>query len=328
MSTIENAENLVQNQEAPSGPALKRSKSNIEAATPLERITELVEAWKAGKFNGDDVDANIDAFFTDDFVHDVETSAGHTGAAPFKKYGKAATKEWFIFAAQWDLKGLDISFVQSPKSPDEVWQRFESTEAVWKPTGKSVPMTMIFISTWTKGKCSKMSAIYDDPARAAAVQTDDAPIPPAATLPSFEPHPDPKSCWDILFPLWAMGEFAKPETKQAALDKYVAADVVQDATSSVLPEILKPYVGHAGVDTWCNDVIGATWELSNIDVAAVAGLKPGCVLQRFTCDVKHNKTGKEAKGVDMYMEMAYNTDGKFVWAKHYFANPQLLASIY
>lgn len=44
-------------------------------------------------------------------------------------------------------------------------------------------------------------------------------------------------------------------------------------------------------------------------MAAIAGLKPGCVMQRMTFDVMHKTTNKEAKGVQMYNEVAYNIEG-------------------
>merc|ERR1719230_118672 len=202
----------------------------------------------------------------------------------------------FEFIGQFDLEGVEITFVTSP-TPHEVWQRFSSTKSTFKPTGKSASFEMLIISTWDGAKCTKMTVIYDDPSVVAAICSADAavPIPLQRTLPSFEPHPDPKACWEKLFALWGAGEMSKPDTKQAMFETHVIADAVMDNTCSALPDILKVYEGRVGIDSWTNDVC-SEFDLSNLQASAVAGLKPGCVLQRLVYDVKHKQTGKEAKG--------------------------------
>ena len=98
-------------------------------------------------------------------------------------------------------------------------------------------------------------------------------------------------------------------------------------SESALPDVLVPRVGPEGINAWVK-YTDATWELSNVDAAPVAGLKPGCVMMRMTFDVKHKTTGKEAHGVRMYNELAYNAAGQYVYARHYYVNAPLLASIY
>merc|ERR1712224_363265 len=63
-----------------------------------------------------------------------------------------------------------------------------------------------------------------------------------------------------------------------------------------------------------------------MEVTAEVGLKPGCGMQRLECDVTH--AGKEAKGIVIYIEIAYDADGKAVSNKHFWANPKVAASLY
>merc|ERR1711988_540934 len=115
-------------------------------------------------------------------------------------------------------------------------------------------------------------------------------------------------------------------TKQASFDKTCHTQVVIDVSNAALPaDIFKTYYGHAGVDAWANGVMGK-WEFTRMDITAVVGLKPGCVTQRLDCDVKHE--GKEAKGIVIYIELAYNADSKAVYNKHFWANPRVVASLY
>merc|ERR1712054_578298 len=113
--------------------------------------------------------------------------------------------------------------------------------------------------------------------------------------------------------------------KQAAFETFLHTDFVLDASSALLPEIFKVYRGHGGVDQWANGVMGA-WEFTRMEATAEVGLKPGCVMQRLEFDVTHK--GKEAKGIVMYIEIAYDADGKAVHQKHFWANPKVAASLY
>jgi len=109
--------------------------------------------------------------------------------------------------------------------------------------------------------------------------------------------------------------------------KHCAADAVHDLTESVLPDVLKPRLGPEGICEW-NKFSDATWEMTNVDAVPVVGLKPGCVMMRLTFDVKHKTTGKEAHGVQMYNEFAYNAAGQYVYGRHMYVNAPLLASIH
>merc|ERR1711998_765919 len=133
-------------------------------------------------------------------------------------------------------------------------------------------------------------------------------MPAQLTLPSFEPHPDPKPVFETIFATWGSGEFAAEETKQAAMDKFNRSDIVMDVSSSLLPDVFKVYHGTAGVDAWANGVIGQ-WEFTRFDSTTETGLKPGCVMQKLDVDVKHKGTGKEATGIRIFNELAYDADG-------------------
>merc|ERR1711998_89778 len=150
--------------------------------------------------------------------------------------------------------------------------------------------------------------------------------PSEVDMPAFKPHPDPMPVYEAAFAMWGAGEFANPETKQANFDKTTHPQVIMDVSNPALPaDIFKRYHGHAGVDEWANGVIGK-WEFTRMEIAAEVGLKPGCVMQRLECDVKH--AGKEATGIVTYVELAYDADGKAVYNKSFWANPLVVASLY
>merc|ERR1711988_940651 len=109
---------------------------------------------------------------------------------------------------------------------------------------------------------------------AAIISTEDVPIPPAVELPPFSPHADPLEPYGEKMALWGAGEFLKAEVRR---------------------EHLVP-----------------TWYMSNlVNGTPIVGLKAGCVTTSMTFDVKHKGTGKEAQGVQMWNEFAYNAEGKF-----------------
>jgi len=49
-------------------------------------------------------------------------------------------------------------------------------------------------------------------------------------------------------------------------------------------------------------------------------------MQWLDCDATHE--GKEANGIMIYVELAYDADGKAVYNKHFWANPRVVASLY
>jgi len=310
------------------GSPFKRSKSrddarNGEPRSAVDRTSDLLAAWGAGRFNDAGNDTAFEEFFAQDAVFDSSAGA-HSGVAEFKTYaGIEGAKAWFEFVGSLEFEGMEMAHVAGP-TPGEVWLRFEAAKHVSKKTGKGTAYSAMTVLFWEGGKCGKVVSLPFLPARTAAILSEeDVPVPPMATLPTFEPHPEPMEAYEEAMARWSSGELSKPEV----LEKYVAADAVNDVADSALPCVLKAYEGSAAVREWF-DHFSANWDLSNASFAPVAGLKPGCVTHRMTCDVTHKKTGKEAKGVQAYVELAYNAAGQFVYSRHYWLNAPVLASIY
>jgi len=328
MSTLikRNSENLAPNVTAPSDNV--QQKASCDTNVALQRFHEMLAAWGEGRFNmPDTVDAAIADFFTHDLVADIETANGHVAGVPeFKMYDFETCKHWFEFLAKFDLSDFVVSAVPNSQDPSEIWQRF-SCQTASKETGKSMLTEGLFIFNFEGKKIKRLTGIYADPDRFAWINSKNNDMPAQLTLPSFEPHPDPKPVFETIFAAWGSGEFAAEETKQAAMDKFNRSDIVMDVSSSLLPDVFKVYHGTAGVDAWANGVIGQ-WEFTRFDSTTETGLKPGCVMQKLDVDVKHKGTGKEAQGIRIYNELAYDVDGKAVYTKQFWANPAVAASLY
>lgn len=310
----------------PSSP-LKRSKSSGAGPaqrSPVERTSDLLAAWGAGRFNDSDDDGAFAEFFSSDMSIDA-SAAAHSGVAEFDVayVGLDGAKEWFAFVGALEFEGTESSHVAGP-TPGEVWLRFEAAKHTSQKTGKGAAYSAMTILSWEGDQCTKVVNVPFYPVRTAAIlSVEDVRVPPMASLPAFEPHPKPMEAYAEAMARWGSGDLSKPEV----FDRYVAQDALNDVADSALPSILKAYEGSAAVREWLEHVED-NWELSNMDVAPVEGLKPGCVTHRMTCDVRHKTTGKEAKGVQMYVELAYNPAGQFVYSRNYFVNAPKLASIY
>lgn len=320
-------------------PSMKKGMSSYFKRSGTVKLTPAynqwsacVAAWSAGKFNDLEArGATIEEFFEKEATCDLKASSGHARHSAFKTYAYGEIKDWFDFLASFDLAGIAITGACAP-SPTEVWQKWDCPMATCKATGKGAPDTGVCIFTFGEGdtpKITKITCIYSDPTVINSICIPGgAPVPATPTYPSFEPHTDPKARFDECYGAWGAGEFANGDTKQATFDKWLTADVMIEATTSVMPDVFKTYTGHAGFDAFINGVIGETWDFKRMDSSAVAGIKPGCVLQKFAYDVKHKTTGKEASGVEIYWEWAFNKEGKMVYGKAYYANPLVAASIY
>lgn len=316
------SENLAPNV-APDDMQQKPSNEDL----PLQRYHEIMSAWGEGRFNmPDTIDAAVAEFYTTDVVFDVETANGHTGMPELKTYTFATIKDWFAWIAKYELSDVVASAVPNSLDPSEIWQRF-SCQVTSKEAGKSMLLEAIFIYNFEGDKIRHVSGIYADPDRLASIDNKNRDMPAQLMLPSFEPHPNPKPVFEAAFAAWSSGEFAAEETKQAAMDKFIRPDVLNDVSSSLLPDVFKVYRGHAGTDAWANGVIGQ-WEFTRFDSTVEAGLKPGCVMQKLVVDVTHKGTGKEAKGIRIYNELAYDAEGKGVYTKQFWANPAVAASLY
>lgn len=333
MSTIQkrDSENEIPgNTEA--APNLKRSKSSKSdaptseadpSAKAVERTSDFLAAWGAGRFNEGDIEAALAEFIAEDAVLDTSSGA-HVGVDVYKvTEGIAGVKGFLAWLGGFDMEGVEMSHVAAPV-PNEVWVRFSAAKCTSKVTGKSAPHHSLWVYTWDGDKIAKLQGITYEPANTAAtLSKDDVPMPSTLQLPTFEPHHSPLEPFAEKMALWGAGEFLDAEMCR----KHCAADVVDDMTESALPDVLKPQVGPEGINEWVK-YMDATWEMSNVDAVPVAGLKPGCVMMRMTFDVKHKTTGKEAHGVRMYNELAYNVAGQYVYARRYYVNAPLLASIY
>lgn len=312
----------LQKRDSKKGTAVKRDTKSAHRSQ-VDRTSDLIAAWGDGRFNSGD-DAAYEEFFTQDVVVDA-SAAVHSGVAAFKTYhGFDGAKEWFAWGSCFELEGVDIAHVAAPIE-SEVWLRFEVAHDVCKKTGKGGAYHAIAVFSWVGDKCAKIVNVPYQPARIAAICSEqDVPIPPMAALPPFEPHPAPMEVYEKIMQMWGANELSSPDVCKM----YVAPDAVNDVSDSTMPDVLKVYEGVTGSLEWM-DYMATHWELSNIDVKPVAGLKPGCVMHRFTCDVKHKTSGKEAaKGWQVYTELAYNVQGQFVYSRNYFVNATLLASIY
>jgi len=312
-----------------SEPAARRPPSvGRKTKTYVDRTSDLLAAWGAGRFNASAAyNASANSAYTEFFAADVvvdSSAAAHVGVAEFKTYnGHDGAKAWFDFLGTLEFEGLEMTHVAGP-TPNEVWLRFTAANQVSKKTGKGASYSHMTIFTWEGDKVTKIVNVPFHPARSAAILSEeDVPVPPMAALPSFEPHPEPMTAYQTLMALWGSGELYEPDVYK----KYVATDALNDVTDSALPSVLKAYEGSDNVREWMEHV-NSNWELSNMAVEPVAGLAPGCVTHRFTVDVRHRVTGKEAKGVQCFVELAYNTDGQFVYGRNYWLNAAKLASIY
>jgi len=297
----------------------------------VELTTDFIAAWGAGHFNTGDVSAELAKFFTEDFVLDA-SSAAHSGVAAYKVHnGYSGLEEWFKFVGGFDFEEIEMSHVAGEPGvvPHEVWLRCSAKKAVCKATGKSAPFDCLNVLTWEGDKATKMIVVVYNPASVAAIMCeDDLPIPSPVQLPAFEPHSSPMEAFGAVMALWGAGELSKPEMQS----KYIAAQSVDDSSDSLLAvgalsDVYKAHIGVEGIGLWI-DYQENNLELSNINAVPVMGLKPGCVMVHMTCDVKHKISGKAVQGWEAYNELAYNEEGQFVYARHYWVNAPLLASIF
>lgn len=272
----------------------------------------------------DTICAAKENFFTEDMTIDV-LGAEHTGVdALSKQYTFETIGEWFDYVATFDMTDMVMTDVELSKDAGQLWQRFSGT-LTSKASGRSVALESLTIYHMRGDKFEKISIVYADPMVFAYLDGTVETRNEASKLPEFEPHPNPKATWDAALDAWASGAFTKAETKQAAMDEFIHPEGVVDASSAALPEPFAVLHGHTGVDKWNNEIIGK-WEITRMELTPMTGLKPGCVLQKLDCDAKYD--GKEAKGIVMYSEIAYDADGKCIYMKIYWANPQVVASLY
>jgi len=295
-----------------------------ERPIALGRWDEMIAAWGQGRFNTPETfDEARKAFFSKDAVIDVGRNE-HAGVKAFKEYSFDTMNEWFDYLGTFDLSDVAVNAVLSSKDASQLWQQLRCT-ATSKATGKSAHIELLSIIDFDGAMVKRITNLYADPKRHAYLNGTEETLT-QVQLPSFEPHPDPMPVYEALFAMWAAGDFANAETKAANFDKTAHPQAVLDASNAALPaDIFKTYHGHAGLDEWANGVVGK-WEFTRMDVTAAVGLKPGCVMQRLDCDVKYE--GKEANGIVIYVELAYNTDGKAVYNKLFWANPRVVASLY
>lgn len=316
---------------------LKKSKSSSEVVSKtateiaLETWGMIVSNWGEGKFNSPtEAEALFEKFFSKDCT--IDATHGCAGLhSKFKMYGFAELQEWFNMLVDTDNEGLKINFVASPTTEGEVWHHFEIETCTNKATGKKVHNTSgVVIINFEGAKVSKIVQINHAPAAFAAMYSNNAEdvVPQHPALPSFEPAADPKAAFEALFGRWAAGDFSHAETKEALCEQYITSDCVLDYSSHVMPSLFKVYTGHAGFEAWNSGVVAEQWDLSNMEVAVTTGLKPGCVLMKVSCDIKHKTTSKEVKGAVSYQEGAYNAEGKFVHVRVYWTDPAAIAAIH
>lgn len=304
---------------------LKKTKSTLVHGCEA-RLGEILAAWGTGQFNSPDtVDAAKKEFFAEEVIFDVASANENAGVSQFKKYSFETLNEWFDFLAQFDIADMVVTAVPSSKDAMQIWQHASFTMTS-KVTGRSITSQNLTTFEFEGDQIKRAMTIYADPSAFAFLTgVTDTPTE-AVKPPAFEPHPDPKSVWEVAFAAWGAGEFAQLETKQAAFDKYVHPEIVIDTLGDVgLPEVFKVFHGHAGCDTWANELMGK-WEFTRMETSVEAGLKPGYVLQKLECDVRLE--GNEAKGIVMFIETAYDSEGKSVHNKIFWANPQVVGSLY
>jgi len=298
----------------------------IPTKTPVDQAAACLAAWGAGRFD----ETAMKEFFTDDFVLDA-SSAAHSGVAAYKVHsGFGGLKDWFAFVGSFDFEELEFSYAAG-QSASEVWVRSSAKKAVYKETGKSAPFDCVNLFEWDGDKAlfAKMTVAVYNPATIAAIMSEREPpfpFPPPVQLPAaFDPHLTPMEPFGEIMALWGSGELNNAE----ALRKHIAAAAVSDLTDVALAvgPLGEVFTAHLDQGEWM-DYQAEHWAMSNVDVAPIVGLKPGCVMARVSFDVKHKGTGKEAKGVQVFNELAYNADGQFVYLRHYWINAPLLASIY
>lgn len=324
------SENIIADADAGINKSTSSSEAMSKTDVALATWAKLLTEWGAGKLNNPEtVDATVAEYFTHDAI--VDATNGCTGLHSFfKVYDYAGLKDFWAVFAEFDMPELQLNFVASPQTEGEVWHHFDTGLCTHKRTGKKLNnCSGVCIATFAGAKVSKLLYVNNTPAAMAAMMDADEAVlvPQPPLLPNFDPAADAKAASDAVFALWAAGEFSKAETKQAALEKYVVAEVVIDQSSPAMPALLKPYTGHDGFEAWNSGVVGEQWELSHVDVAVTA-LKPGCVLMKFACDIKHKTTGKEAKGVVAFHENAYNAEGQYVYTKTYWTNAAAIAAIH
>jgi len=315
--------------EPKSDESTKDTVAQDESSINMRRLAELMDAWGQGRFNTPETFSEAaEAFYTKDVVVEVGSANPHVGAgATLRDYSFDTLKDWFDWLGTFDLTDMVVTAVPSSKDPSQVWQQCRfvaASKATGRATGRSAYFELLNVIEFDGAKAKRVTTMYDNPAKFAYLSgVQEAPTD--VKMPVFEPHPDPMPVFEESFAAWGAGEFAKAETKQAAFNKFLKPDFVLDASNAALPEVFKVYRGHEGADQWANGVVGS-WEFTRMETTAEVGLKPGCVMQRLECDVKH--AGKEAKGIVMYVEVAFDADGKGVYNKHFWANPKVAASLY
>jgi len=304
-------------------PELKKAKSTETSKSVVELIGEVLAAWGKGEFSTGDVDAALAKYYTTDVLIDASPAA-HSGVAMYKKHnGFTGVKDWFDWVASFKLEDMEVSMGAGEK--ENICLLRMNASATYTATGKSAFFSAFQIFEFEGEKIAKQTfAVYNPAAVAAIISTEDVPIPPAVELPSFSPHANPLEPYGEKMALWGAGEFLKAEVRR----EHLVPDCVDDLTDGALPSVLKPYVGIDGTGEWMEHM-ASTWDMSNLVIGTpIVGLKAGCVTTSMTFDVKHKGTGKEAQGVQMWNEFAYNAAGKFVYARHFFINAPLIASIY
>lgn len=325
MSTIlkrNSSESMPTNVDMPA-PALKKNKSTEAAKSPVELTGELLAAWGKGEFNTGDIDAALAKHYTEDVIIDA-SSAAHSGVAMYKVHnGLAAVKDWFDWVAGFKMEDMEVSMVAGEK--ENICLLSMTCNATFTATDKSAHFSCFQIYEFKGEKIAKLTFLVYNPASVAAIiSAEDALIPPVVELPSFAPHANPLEPFGEKMALWGAGEFLKAEVRR----EHMVSDVVDDLTDGALPSVLKPYVGVDGTGEWLEHV-ASMWEMSNMVIGnPIVGLRAGCVMTSMTFDVKHKGTGKAAQGVQMWNELAYNAEGKFVYGRHFFVNAPLVASIY
>ena len=208
-------------------------------------------------------------------------------------------------------------------------------------TGRSI--TSQSLTNFDGDKIKRVMTIYADPnALAFLTGVTDTPTK-AVKPPAFEPHPDPKSVWEVAFAAWGAGKFAQLETKQTAFDKYVHPEIVIDILGDVgLPKVFKVFHGHAGCDTWASELMGR-WEFTRMETGVDVGSSPATCCKssnamrgsRATRATRRRESScssrrHTAPSYDSVRHTApsYDSEGKSVHNKIFCANPQMVASLY
>lgn len=291
----------------------------------LARVNELMAAWHAGLLDTPDtLAATMDQFFSKDLIFDVSTANSHVKVPAFKEYSFETLKEWFDWLQEFDIADVVANAVVPSNDASQVWLQLSCT-VTSKATGRQITSEALSIYTLKDDKVESARLIYADASKFAYL-TGLTETLNCSQRAAFEPHPDPKLAFEKVYALWAAGEFASESpTQQESLDKFVHADIMIDASNAALPDAFRVFHGHKGCDEWANGLLGQ-WEFDRMESSVVAGMRPGHVLQRIECDIKLK--GHEAKGIVMFNDVAYDSDGKCVAQKVYWANPQVVAGLY